>query len=385
MSPFRVALTIFAATTAAVAQDDWASAVEKANTHRRFAVRRAVSNKIAKAGDAAVPALRDFERSRSRNEIDLMLVDSIARAKAGGDATLELLESWARDRDFYWRSQALGGLAERKVESARDLFAAATTDPSHLYRVQGARGLIALGGDEGIARARRLLNDSDSRTRLRVARHLALSGDFSGLAELARGLDRDEAEFLGDPWGQRDAKLAVETLIEVAEQDFGWREARGDRDARKVAFQKMRGWIESKLGAPLADVDTAPAPPHAGGVEIRSCRHGDLFVRWGESAIHFGLEAPRSVPVDAATMRELRTQLKTALTVGGQRGKVVCDYLRLKDETVEKHVKFAPLRLPSPAAEWLKALARAVEKGGEPELSNAILDRLPQFAEATKK
>ena len=108
---------VMAHVTPCPAQDtDWAAYVEKAHNHRRIMLRRAAARKVADAGAAAVPAVRAFQKKHGRDAIRMVLVSSYAVSKTADAATLGLLLEWAGDRDFYWRSQALKGLANRRRE-----------------------------------------------------------------------------------------------------------------------------------------------------------------------------------------------------------------------------------------------------------------------------
>ncbi|MGA1523067.1 MAG: hypothetical protein ACO4CZ_03780 [Planctomycetota bacterium] len=93
--------------------DPFDDAVTKAVTHGRYAVRRAAAGKIARPGAEAVTALRRYVEAHGKNSLPLELVDALAQADVRGPALEALLTAWATDRRFFWRSQALGGLARR--------------------------------------------------------------------------------------------------------------------------------------------------------------------------------------------------------------------------------------------------------------------------------
>ena len=58
-------------------QQDWPTLVKKANTHRRVMLRRAISRKVAQAGDAAVPAIRAYQKANGRNAASVVAVDAM--------------------------------------------------------------------------------------------------------------------------------------------------------------------------------------------------------------------------------------------------------------------------------------------------------------------
>lgn len=381
----RMAAATLVATTIASAQDDWVATIEKAHDHHRYAVRRAVSNKIAQAGDAAVPAIQTFVNKRGLNAVSLLLVDAIARSDGDGAKTIALLGEWSDTREFFWRSQALGGLAGRGLAAFEPRFEQALDDVSHLFRIQGARGLVKLGGDARYAKVATMLSgETDPRARLRIASFLVEVGKFDALEQVVAALGRDSLSFLGDAWGEREAELAVKTIQAAAGEDFGWRDARLDADSRLAAFERMRAWASEKCGREIELERLRDPSGHTSGFEVRSCRNGDLFLRWGAGGITVGLEGRRRLELPAATVREIAKHLG-AISIDGVRGKVICDFLRLRDDTGAKHVKIAPGELPMSETAWLETLVRSVEAAGDADLAAAIRTRQTQFLEAADR
>ena len=359
------------------AQDtDWPATVEKAHKSRRIMLRRAVARKVAAAGDAAIPAVRAFEKKNGRQAIDLALVTAYVRDKGTGAATLALLEEWVRDRDFYWRSQALEALANRALAAHEELFRSRLADPAYLTRVQAGRGLCLLGidGDRVVA----LLRDEDPRVRLRIAICLVERKDDRGLPTLVEAL-RQDASFLDYPWGPVGARTAFKALRKVAGGDHGY-DPGVPVQKNKDAIDKFEEWARKRLGAGFAE----PVPAHrsdtsfSGGIQIRSCRNGDLFVRWTtEGRIAFGLEAGKKVELSTAAWNRVRGSLPPP--ENAVHGKVVCDYLRFvcKNPTVDQ--KSAPSALPSETNRWLEDFAQALEESGQKGLAREITTRLDQF------
>lgn len=133
---------------AAAAQDtrpaDLRDEVQRANEHRRLQIRLAAAARLSQAGDAAVPAIHEYQQAKGGDAITLGLVEAMARSEPKGEATLGLLAGWAREPAFFWRAQALAGLAAARRDEYRALFTAALRDPAHLFRLHGARGLWLL-------------------------------------------------------------------------------------------------------------------------------------------------------------------------------------------------------------------------------------------------
>ncbi len=368
--------------------EDWPKVVRTAVEHPRFALRRAAAGRIARAGDAAIPALRDYMQQQGARPVPLELVDAIGGAERLGPETRLLLDSWARDPSFYWRSQALDGLARHPTESTRVLCEAALRDPSYLYRIAGARGLVSSPLKPQRGEVAGLLDDPDPRARLRVALMLLEQHDDAGLAEIVAAFDRIDATFLDDSWGRREVMFAVRELQRIAKQDFG-KALSDDQGDRTEARKALIAWAES-LDPKLERLPAPEAVPAAsGGIEVRSCQNGDLYLRWtSDGTVVEGLAPTHTASIDPADLATLTSQLGP---LAGRKvhGHVICDYLRVfvpkADGHEEVHHKVAPDALPEPLAEWLKAFGRALEKGGSVNLERELEARLSQFAGARKE
>lgn len=376
---------LLAASTGLAAQDPatdaFDDAVVKAVTHGRYAVRRAAAGKIARAGDEAVPAIRRFVEANGRNALPLELVDAIAQADATGPATEDLLTGWATDRRFYWRSQALGGLARRGVAAARPLFDAALDDPSHLFRIEGVRGLLAVTAedDEDVrARVRARLEDEDPRVRLRTALLLLESGDGGGAEQIGEAVFGASRTFLDDRWGAREATLAVRELQRIAGLDVAAILGE-DADAAAVAKSVLTAWIQGASPDYAAPAFAATDTPPLFGVEIRSCRNGDLFlVAWPDGRLTTGLSPVREVQIEAPE----RLLPDGAADGIATHGAVICDFVRVYvpstvGQPPRAHHKAAPGAVPGPVLEWLKMLAASLDETG---IGEPLSVRLGQFA-----
>lgn len=355
---------------------DWAALVEKAHEHRKVMIRRAVARKIAGAGDAAIAAVRAYEKKNGRSAIALELITAYARSTVGGPTTLALLEEWARDLDFYWRSQALQTLANRRLPRFRSLFESRLSDPSYLTRIQAGRGLCRLG--VGRDKVLSLLRDQNPMVRVRIAVCLVEEKDDSGLPTLVEAL-RQEGRFFDYPWGQLSARTAYLTLRKIAGQEFGFQV--GESAAKNAAaidrfgeFAKRR--LGSKLIAPLqAFQDTRK---YLGGVSVRSCRNGDLFVRLTtDHRVVFGLEAHTDVKLSRDAFQSVIAAIPAAAE--GVHGRVICDYLRIMWKNPTVNQKFAPGHMGIKPTDWLEKLAAALEENGRGDLASQIQSRLNQF------
>ena len=369
-SPTIGAAALLAAllTAPASSAQDWDATVKKACEHRRYAMRRAVSKRIADAGDAPVPAIRDYARQNGIDRVPLLLVDALAGAESRGEAVIALLTDWASDREFYWRAQALSGLARREIAELRPMFLAAARDDSWLYRVAGAQGLHLLDPDRDRAVIDGLIEaDPDPRLRTRLAGFLFEHGDRRAAGTLVAALQL-EADFLGDPWGKREATRAQQ-LLRAALPD-----AADAAEFRRDLAAAAADWREP-------DFSAAPAE-FVGGVGIRSCRNGDLFLRWTASGEVFeGLLPNRGVQLEASAWSSLAPGL-AELDPGDHQvhGKVVCDYLELVCGEAAHRVKCAPSTSPPALQDWLGKLAGALRATKTPGLADELSGRLRQFS-----
>jgi hypothetical protein len=359
--------------------EDWAAVVETAVSHRRFAIRRAAAGRIAQGADAAVPALRAHAAAEGQDSLPLELVEAIATSPATGPAIEALLEEWAADRSFFWRAQALGGLARRGIARLAPVFRRAVEDPSHLYRIEGARGLLAVGDEDGDrGRVRALLDDPDPRTRLRVALLLLEIGDRTGTGAILAAVDGAGRRFVDDAWGAREAVFALREVRRIIGRDFA-AALDEDGDEREAALVAVRAWA----GVAGPAHPSPPEPEAVGGVEIRSCRNGDLFLRWTADGRFFaGLDPLEPLAVPDRDRGALEAALPGLAGVAIH-GRVVCDFARLYvpaspgGDRPEVHHKAAPGALPPAVLEWLKTLASSLDESGE---GPRLRSRLGQFA-----
>lgn len=361
---------------------DWASHVEKACSSPRYGLRLAAARKVAEAGDAAVPAIRAREAARGRNDLPVALIDSIADADAGGTAVFDLLRDWALDRDFYWRAQALRGLARRGAATSgerRDelqrVFAVLRDDPAWLTRTHARYGAVLLGVD-----AAAVLPETDPRARVRLTALLLGAGRTPPLQPLFDALP-DQRTFLGDPWGARRAAEAHKALKTWLGDAYPLPDG-GEGGDRQQAIAALRDAAQQCSGQTIAMPEPLPdaATGVTGGIEILSCKAGDRFVQWSDDgAVWSGIDAGRRVQLEPAAWQPLLRD-RTRLALAENLGVVICDNLRVRLFDPDVHVKVAPASLPAPAADWLKQLAQRLEEGGAPDLATELRRGLEQFA-----
>lgn len=364
------------------AATDWKKEVDRACTSPRYGLRLAAARKVAKAGDAAVAAIREFAGKNGANAVPAALVDALADDAPATAGVLELLVAWAQDRDFYWRASAMRGLALRAQKVAafgalapKTLFASYHDDPAWLMRTHARLGTSLLGDDSAMT-----LPEADPRARARLPMLLLQQGKLPPLQPLFDAL-ADERTFQADPWGQR---MAAEThkVLKAWLGDAHPLHAGGSFADVATGLQALLEPLRRKSGQDLKlpVLRTDPPTTFTGGIEVLSCKHGDQFVQWSDDGqVFLGIDAAARVAISAATWERL-TKERTALALAESMGVIVCDSMRLRWQDPPTHSKCAPGSLPGPAANWLKALAAALEEAGEPGPAAALRAGLDQFA-----
>lgn len=399
-----LALPLHATTTAqepqaaSRAEDPVAADVAKAIGSPRLAIRIAAGRKVAAAGEAAVPALRAHAAKAGVNTIPLTLVEALVEAGGDGPELCLLLREWAKDREFYWRAQALRGLAMRASTSRTEdeaLFRAALQDPAWLARANSALGLARTGAanEAGEPAWAALLTDADPRVASRAAAFvLPLAPEQSVLQVLLDALG-DSRTFLGDPWGNRrctesfaalkqwaaDASLEPRALTTQPAQLI-WNPGAGLAGNRAtvdtvIALAKRRTGTQLREPVELRDGDRA----FDGGIEVFSCRNGDLFLRWaGDGTVVAGIDGSRAVKLDDAAWVQLRGRIE-ATQLAAETGTVVCDRMRIARSATRTQHAVAPAMLPAADAAWIRELATGLARAGAPDLAAGLEDRLLQF------
>lgn len=360
---------------------DWSPDVEKACTSPRLGLRIAAARKVAKAGAAAVPAVRAFAAKHGMAKLASTLVDSFADDAPADAATLQLLVDWANDRDFYWRAAALRGLAlrvavagERRGE-LQALLRSFHDDPAWMMRTHARFGTVLAGDDSALR-----LPEEDPRARTRLAVLLLQQGKVPPLQPLLDAL-ADERSFLDVPWGKKlgdEAHRALKAWLGEAHPLA----AGGSFPDAATGLQALREACAKKSGqtlvAPATRTDGAFVP--VGWIELLSCKHGDQYVQWSaDGEVRIGIDAAVGVRLAGPTWDALSKE-RTALALPDSLGEVICDSIRMRWLEPQLHSRAAPASLPLPSVNWLKRLAQAIEEAGEPGRAAMLRAAIDQFA-----
>lgn len=379
-------------------EDPVAADVAKAIGSPRLAIRIAAGRKVAAAGEAAVPALRAHAAKAGTNSIPLTLVEALVEGGSDGPEMCMLLREWARDREFFWRAQALRGLAMRASTSRtedEELFLLALRDPAWLARANAALGLSRTGtaNEAGEPAWAVLLTDADPRVVSRAATLvLPMAPEQAVLQALVDALG-DSRTFLGDPWGNRRCteafaalrQWAADTSLEprpftTPQTQLKWNPGAG-LTGNRATIDTVLGLAKRRMGTQLREPVELRDADHAidGGIEVSSCRNGDLFLCWtGDGIVVAGLDGSRTVKLDEKEWQQLRARIE-ATQLPAESGTVVCDRMRVARSGTRVQHAIAPATLPAADAAWMRDFAAALARAGAQDLAAALEDRLLQF------
>lgn len=384
--------------------DQWQKHVKNACEARRYGTRLAAARRVAAAGAAAVPAIKAYSHKKGRNAVPISLVDLIANSKTTSPETVVLLQAWAEDLDFYWRSSALRGLALRaqdgseatagdNVATAKQtlLFDKYRDDPAWKMRTNARLGLAIINAEGTGADKVFALAEADPRARVRLTRLLLEQGRTPPLQPLIDAL-ADQRTFLGIPWGARlglESSKALNVWLgadfpELVGGDYG------KSIAAILAAAKRKSGQE--LTEPKAKVDQESGDQESGdlgsgdlgsevigGFAIASCKYGDQFVQWqADGTLKFGIDGARTAKLPTEQWQELLQQ-RTVLALEKNVGVVVCDKMQVVLVDPKTRIDVAPGSLPSAASEWLKRLALTLEEANETELAANLRRGFGQF------
>ena len=366
-----VALALFVAGPGAAGQEAEGSQVERwieLAREGRPQVRPQAAQRLVDSGAEGAAALK---RAIGADETDLAglgadLVEVLARFE---DPELRAI-AWRAvdDPDFPWRSAAVRSLAHDPASDELQRFVELLQDPLPAVRVaaidafpDSSAGMVA-----NLFHAR--LADEDGRVRRAAAFELARRGLSWAKLWLVEELLR------GDRWFEIDtgrfARFEAARMLRQLGEDLGEYDpsAGPESAANRELVKALRTRIEyaqerEPPSLPPAARAEDVAPPGRIGLELRSCRKGELFLQWGPGDLLFvGQGRPREIELESGTLARLETLAAGAYAaLDGQRtfGRPGCD--------------LEALRLDGPDRE-LDAIY--LQKGPEPrpELRPAPLD-----------
>ena len=290
----------------------------RAATTGRTVVRPQAARRLVRHYEAADAGERRAIAERLRREAG----DTPAELARLGSALVEVLGSfdddvlrrrlWAAfdDPDFPWRPYAARSLAgtARGDEAAR--YERWLTDPIAPVREAGVAALGTLGRRASVELVRARLADEDGRVRRAAADQLVRWGEDDALWWLFEELGRSD-RFFDRPTGEQ-ARFAAAPILERAlggdlDLDPGAApESESGREARARLEARLRERAGERPSLPAVARASGETAGEVIGLELRSCRKGEFFLRWtADDRLLVGLGRPVEVPLPAGSVTEL--------------------------------------------------------------------------------
>ena len=242
------------------------------------------------------------------------------------------------DSDFPWRPYAARSLAAHPTATEAPRFVAALADPIPPVRVAAVMAVANLEQPEHQAAAvRPLLNDPDDRVRRTAADALIEWGETSAMWWLYEELLRED-RFFDRPTGEQARYQAWNLLsprlgkiTAAAPYDPGLGPSHpmnvAALEAVRVRFVELKAGKRPAL--PPQSRAGGKVPTELLGIELRSCRKGEVFLRWtANDLLLVGQGNPAQVILPEGTVQALLAATAEARTgLGDKRlfGSPGCD------------------------------------------------------------
>jgi len=239
----------------------------------------------------------------------------------------ELLWNCLADRDFPWRPAAARSLAQNPLAEGREqetaAFRALLADPIAPVRMAAAQAFQALHPtptDALRAELRALLHDPSDFVRRAAAVTLVAWGEPEALLWLVEDLRRTDTFF--ERWsGKNAAYESRRALATLLGEVFGYDPETPPTDPTNVvALQKLTEAVRARIGdrpvPKLPEVARASGPVAnaALGLELVSCRRGELYLCWTtDDELLVGMGNPARVKLPEGTTARLVAVAQTEL------------------------------------------------------------------------
>lgn len=318
------------------APDDERAAVEKLveqSVSARAVIRPQAAARLVAHGALAADVVRARAGEGPDGLADLG-ADLVEVLPALGDDDLRA-RTWEalRDLDFPWRPAAARGLAASPADGEAGALDALLDD--HIAAVRAA---VVPAADPAVLPLR--LADPDGRVRRAAAERLGHVPTL--LAELRR-TDTFFARDVG-----KEARFEAARMLARLHPDLP--DLRADLAPGDPANEAAWAWIEERWPGAAPAVAPAPADDVVLGVEVRSCRRGEFFVRvTADDVLLVGLGDAARVPLPAGTADRLVEEVRAAVApLGDDRywGRAGCDLERLllpgEERLATYHVQKGP-------------------------------------------
>ena len=276
-------------------------------------IRPQAANRLVGIGEPAAKRILEFAKG-SNAQLVLLGANLIEAFGAfedspSGDQLRARLWPALEDSDFPWRPAAARGLRVRPLPSEKERFVRYLDDPIAPVRLAALDALYALTeGAEGEVRdayiklAVRRLSDESDFVRREAALQLFARGHSYALLWLIEDMRRADS-FFGAPTGKTARYEAMRALMarnvelgeynpELPPDSTVNRDGLADLEARlrKMAAQSERqlppneqGLLEA--GPPPIARAAAPIENAGIGLQLKSCRKGDYYLRWTQDDV----------------------------------------------------------------------------------------------------
>ena len=214
------------------------------------------------------------------------------------------------DPDFPWRPSAARSLSKtadaRELARIDELF----VDPLAAVRIAAIESWNKLAQKDRIERVRDAPDDSNDLVRRTAARVLHGWGDDCALFWLIEDLRRDDRYF-NLPNGRTARYESLRILKEVFGGDQGYNARNAPNEPSNVeAIERFNDLALQKCGKrpelPIVARASAPTEGDVLGLELRSCRRGEFFLRWNaEDVLYVGTGNPARVELPKGSVARL--------------------------------------------------------------------------------
>ena len=221
----------------------------------------------------------------------------------GADLRADLWES-LDDPDFPWRPSVARTLGKTAIAGETERFVDCLTDPLAAVRTAGIAALGVLDDKTHEQDVRPLLSDPHDRVRREAAVLLDRWGDPRTLWHLVEDLKRED-RFLQLDTG-KSARFEAIRLLEARFGDrFGFAAEKAPTTPENAAaierFEQQVRAVAGDAAYELPEVAKAGTVTDRAviGLEIRSCRRGEFFLRWTDNDVLLvGTGNPVRIPLD---------------------------------------------------------------------------------------
>lgn len=365
--------------------------VERANHQNPY-----LSAQAAKALEAygldAMPALEAFVARRSIHALSAPVTSWLG--VLNDPRATAILSRAVVDREFPWRPYAVRALAIKPGPEERALFLRLLDDPLAPVREASALGLKPESSDNAVvdapttSRLRALLTDSSFDVRAAAAETLLATNDRSGVPVMlgALGLTR---RFFDLDFGELARRRAFDLVSPLLGPGISF-EPGAPTDQRAFWAEIARArWARSELSAGVSKPTGAEWSPDVEGVvfglEVRSCRRGDAFVRLtakgeivtGQYDLAVGTLSPERLAEVREAIEIARTTPSASLY-----GRGGCDFERyyFPDEDGLVKVTIGPEGRPAKVRRLSGLILGAIRDHFGPEAASLHLERVAPFA-----